>query len=123
MLSRSFTCSVLQRNTASIINIGFNCVFVSVRKVNLSAQLLYIVMVKKYSLKVADTQQQKRFRSGTQKAKGWAPLRYIENKVLIKILAPLLFAFFKKKLMPMVVFKQSIWAINNCRLDWQSRQS
>ena len=74
MLSRSFTCSALQRNTASIMDIGFNCVFVSVCKVNLSAQLFYIVMVKKYSSKVAGTQQQKRFRSGRQKAKGWEPL-------------------------------------------------
>ena len=69
MLSRSVTCSVLQRNAASIINIGFNYVFVSVCKVNLSAQLLYVVMVKKYSLKVGGTQLQKRSRSGTQKQK------------------------------------------------------
>ena len=56
MLSRSVTCYVLQRNTASIKNIGFNCVFVSVSKVNLSAQLLYVVMIKKHSSKVGGTQ-------------------------------------------------------------------
>ena len=33
MLSCSVTCYVLQRNTASILNIGFNYVFVSVREV------------------------------------------------------------------------------------------
>ena len=66
--------NVLQRNTASIMNIGFNHVFVSVCKVNLSAQLLYVVMVKKYSSKVSSTQLRKRSRSGTQKAKGWKPL-------------------------------------------------
>ena len=76
MLSRSFTCSVLQRNTASVMDIGFNYVFVSVCKVNLSAQLLYVATVKKYSSKVAGTQQQKRFRSGWQKAKGWEPLAH-----------------------------------------------
>ena len=74
MLSRSVICHVRQRNTASIINIRFNYAFVSVSKVNLSAQLLYVVMVKKYSSKVGGTQLQKRFRSGTQKAKGWEPL-------------------------------------------------
>ena len=74
MLSRSVTCYVLQRNAASIMNIGFNYAFVSVCKVNLSAQLLYVVMIKKYSSKVGGTQLQKRSRSGTQKAKGWEPL-------------------------------------------------
>ena len=74
MLSRSVTCYVLQRNNASIINIGFNYVFVSVGKVNLSAQLLYVVMVKKYLSKIGGTQLQKRSRSGTQKAKGWEPV-------------------------------------------------
>ena len=33
MLSRSVTCYVRQRNTASITNIGFNGIFVSVCKV------------------------------------------------------------------------------------------
>ena len=56
------------------MNIGFNYVFVSVCKVNLSAQLLYVVMVKKYSSKVGGTQLQKGSRSGTQTAKGWEPL-------------------------------------------------
>ena len=65
MLSLSVNCYVLQRNTASIINIGFNYVFVSVCKVNLLAQLLYVVMVKKCSSKVGGTQLQKRSRSGT----------------------------------------------------------
>ena len=71
MLSRSVTCYVRQHNTASIVNIGFNYVFVSVFKVNLPAQLLYAIMVKKYSSKVGDTQLQERSRSGTLKAKGW----------------------------------------------------
>ena len=75
MLSRSVTSYVLQRNTASMMNIGFNYVFVSVCKVNLSAQFLYVVMVKKYCSKVLrGTQLQKRFRSGTKNAKGWEPL-------------------------------------------------
>ena len=34
------------------MNIGFNYVFVSVCKANLLAQLLYVVMVKRYSSKV-----------------------------------------------------------------------
>ena len=40
------------------MNIGFNYVpvFVSIRKVNLSAQLLHVVMVKKHSSKVGGTQ-------------------------------------------------------------------
>ena len=33
MLSCSVTCYVLQRNTASILNIGFNYVFVSAREI------------------------------------------------------------------------------------------
>ena len=70
MQSRSVTCYVLQRNTASIMNIRFNYVFVSACKVNSSAQLLYVVMVKKYSSKVDGTQLQKKSRSGKQKAKG-----------------------------------------------------
>ena len=74
MLSRSGTCYVLQGNTASIMRIRFNYVFVSACKVSLSAQFLYVVMVKKYSSKVGGTQLQKRSRSGTQKAKGWEPL-------------------------------------------------
>ena len=57
-----------------MMNIGFNDVFVSVCEVNLSAQLLHVVMVKKYSSKAGGTQLQKRSRSGTQKAKGWEPL-------------------------------------------------
>ena len=57
MLSRNVTC--YERNTASIMNIGFNYVFVSECKVNLSAQFLYVVMVKKYSSKVGGTQLQK----------------------------------------------------------------
>ena len=55
MLSRNVTCYVLQRITTSIMNIGFNYVFVSVYKVNLSTQLLHVVMVKTYSSKVGDT--------------------------------------------------------------------
>ena len=75
MLSRSATCLAFLRNTASIINIRFNDVFVSVCIVNLSArQLLYVVMVKKYSLKIGGTPLQKRSRSSTQKPKGWEPL-------------------------------------------------
>ena len=74
MLSGSVTCYVLQRSPASIMNTGFNYVglFVSVCKVNLLAQLLFVVMVKKYSSQVGGTQLQKRSRSGrpTQKAKG-----------------------------------------------------
>ena len=58
------------------MNIGFNYVFVSVCKVNLSAQLLCVIMAKKHSSKVGGTQLQKRSRSGTQKAKGWEPLIY-----------------------------------------------
>ena len=62
MLSRSVTFYVLQRNIASVRNIGFNYVFVSACKTNLSAQLLYVVMVKKYSSKVnGSTQLQKWF--------------------------------------------------------------
>ena len=71
MLSRSVTCYVLLRNTASIMNTGSNYVFVSACEVKLSAQLLYVVMVKKHSPKVGGTQLQKRSRSGTQKVKGW----------------------------------------------------
>ena len=74
MLNSSATCSELQGNTASIINIRLNDVFVSVYKVNLSAQLLYVVMVKKYSLKVGGRLLQQRSRSGTQKPKGREPL-------------------------------------------------
>ena len=74
MQSRSVACYVLQRNTANIMNIEFNYVFVSVCTIYLSAQLLYVVMVKKCSTKVGGTQLQKRSRSGTQKAKGWEPL-------------------------------------------------
>ena len=60
MLSRSVTCYVLQRDSASMMNTKCKYVFVSVRKVNLSAQLLYVVMVKKYSSEVGGTQLQKR---------------------------------------------------------------
>ena len=74
MLNRSAACYVLQRNNASIMNTKFNCVFVFVCKVNLSQQLLYVVMIKKHSSEVGGTQQQKRSRSGTQRAKGWEPL-------------------------------------------------
>ena len=51
------------------MNVGFNYVFVSVCKVNLSAQLLHVVMFKKYSLKVGGTQLQKssRILRGKQK--------------------------------------------------------
>ena len=56
MLNRSATCYVLQRNTASIMNTKFNYVFVFVCKVNLSEQLLYVGMVKKYSSEVGGTQ-------------------------------------------------------------------
>ena len=59
------------------MNFGFNYVFVFVCKVNLLAELLYVVVVKKYSSKVGGntgTQLQKRSRSGTQKAKGWESL-------------------------------------------------
>ena len=76
MLNRSATCYVLQSNTASIMNTKFNYAFVSVRKVNLSEQLLYVVIIKKYSSEVGGTQLQKRSRSGMQKAKGWKPLNY-----------------------------------------------
>ena len=69
-LSRSATRSALQRNTTSIINIRFNDVLFSACKLNLSAQLLYAVMVKKYSLKIGGTPLQERPRSGTQKPKG-----------------------------------------------------
>ena len=69
MLSRSVTCYVLQRNTASMMNIGFNCVAVSLCKVNLSAQLLYVVVVKKYS-QIGGTQLQKSSGSDMQEAKG-----------------------------------------------------
>ena len=55
MLSRSVTSYVRQRNTASIMNIGYNYIFVSVCKLNLSAQLFYVVMVKNYSSKVGGT--------------------------------------------------------------------
>ena len=66
---------VLQSNTASIMNIEFNDVFVSLLcMVNLSAQLLYVVMVKKCSSEIGGTQLQKKSRSVTQKAKGWEPL-------------------------------------------------
>ena len=75
MVSRSVTCYVLQSNTASIMNIEFNDVFVSLLCiVNLSAQLLYVVMVKKCSSEIGGTQLQKKSRSVTQKAKGWEPL-------------------------------------------------
>ena len=40
------------------MNIGFNYVFVSACKVNLLAQLLYVLMVKKYSSKIGGTQVQ-----------------------------------------------------------------
>ena len=73
------TCYVLQRNTTSIMNIGFNYAFVSVCKVNLSAQLLYVVT--RYGQKVfiegrwyaASKKVQKWY---TQKAKGWELLTY-----------------------------------------------
>ena len=52
MISRSVICYVLQRNIASTMNIGFDYVFVSVGKVNLSAELLYVVMVKTHWSKV-----------------------------------------------------------------------
>ena len=81
MLNRSVTCYVLQRNTASIMNIEFKCVFVSVCEVNLSAQLINVVMVKKYSSKIGSTHLQKRFKSGTQKAKGWEPLIYCMRRL------------------------------------------
>ena len=70
MISRSVTFCVPERNTASTINVEFNYVFIFVCQVNFSAQLLYVVVVKKYSSKVGGTQLQKRSRSGTQKAKG-----------------------------------------------------
>ena len=47
MLDRSVTCYVHQRNTGSIMNVGLNYVFVSVCKVNLSAQLLYVIVKSK----------------------------------------------------------------------------
>ena len=70
MLSRNVTCYVLQRSIASIMNSGFNYVFVCACKVNLSVHLLYVAMVNKYSSQVGNTQQQKRSRNGRQKAKG-----------------------------------------------------
>ena len=83
MLSRCFTCYALQHNTASIMNIEFNYVFVSVCKVNLSAQLLHVVMVKKCLSKVDGTQLQERSRSGTRKAKGWKPLLQENHNVML----------------------------------------
>ena len=76
MLSHGVTCYVLQRNTASMMNVGFNCAFVSACKVNFSTQLLYgmLLMVKEYLSKVGGTQPQERPRSGRQKAKGWEPV-------------------------------------------------
>ena len=57
------------------MNIECNNVFVSLLcKVNLSAQLLYVVMVKKCSSEIGGTQLQKKSRSVAQKAKGWEPL-------------------------------------------------
>ena len=70
MLSRSVTCYVLQRNTASIMNIGFNYVFVSACKVNLSAQLLRCYGQKLFI--------KGRWHAATEKVRKW----YAESKRL-----------------------------------------